>query len=88
MQHLHDNREGQDAVVGSHLIEGALESAFGAGAVVAADIDDQRIVELALVLNFLDHAADFMVSVGGIGGEDLGLARVELLLDHLRASPI
>ena len=54
--------------------------AFGTGAVVAADIDDERVVELALVLDLLDHAANFMVGVGGVGGEDLRLAGEELLL--------
>ena len=54
--------------------------AFGARAVVAADVDDQRVVELAQVLDRLDHAADLMVGVGDVGGEHLGLTREELLL--------
>ena len=36
-------------------------------------------IELALVLDLLDHAANFMIGIGGIGGEDLGLARVHFL---------
>ena len=77
----------QNAVVGGHLVERALERAFGAGAVVAADVDDQRVVELAHVLDRLDDAADLMVGIGGVAGEHLRLARVELLLDRARASP-
>ena len=87
MQHLQSHGSVQDAVVGGELIEGAVQSAFGAGAVVAADVDDERVVEFALVLNLLDHAADLMIGVGGVSGEDLGLARVEFLLDRARASP-
>ena len=81
-------REGQDAVVGGQLIEGAFERALGARAVVAVNVDDQRIVELALVLHLLDHPADFMIGVGRIGGEHLGLTRVKRLLDQRRANPI
>ena len=32
--------------------------------------------------DLLDHPADFMIGVGGIGGEHLGLAGVKLLLDE------
>ena len=54
--------------------------ALGAGAVVAVDVDDQRVVEPAQVLEGLDHAADLVVVVGGVGGEDLDLPDEELLL--------
>ena len=87
VQHLHDFGQRQDAVVGGQLIERAFERALGAGAVVADDVDDERIVELALVLDFLDHPADFMVGVGGIGGEHLGLAGVKRLLDQRERIP-
>ena len=87
VQHLHDFRQRQNAVVGGQLIEGAFERALGARAVVADNVDDQRVVELALVLHFLDDAADFMVGVGGIGGEHFGLARVKRLLDQRERVP-
>ena len=57
-----------------------LQRALGARAVVAADVDDQRVVELAGVLDRLDHAADLVVGIGEVGRVDLGLADVELLL--------
>ena len=47
---------------------------FSARAVVASDVDDQRVVELAEVLDLLDHTADLVVGVGGVGCEHLGLA--------------
>ena len=87
VQHLHRFREGQNAVVGGHLVERALQGAFGAGAVVAADIDDERVIEFALVLNLLNYAAYFIVGVGGIGGEDFRLARVEFLLNQRERVP-
>ena len=62
--------------------------AFGAGAVVAADVDDQRVVELAHVLDRLDHAADLVVGVGDVGGEDLGLAGEQLLLVGAERVPL
>ena len=58
----------------------AERGAFGAGAVVAADVDDQRVVELAHVFHRLDHAANLMVGIGHIGGEDIRLAGKELFL--------
>ncbi len=88
MQHLLGLGERQNAVVGGHLIEGALQRAFRAGAVVAADIDDQRVVELAHVLDCLDDAADLMVRVGGIAGKVLRLAGIELLLDEPKRIPL
>src|SRR5208283_5633700 len=75
------------AVVGGELIVGAVQSSFGAGAIVTADVDDERVVEFAFVLNLLDHAADLMIGIGGVSGEDLGLARIELLLDQRERVP-
>ena len=63
----------QNAVVGGHLVGRAAERAFGARAVVTADVDDQRVVELAHVLDCLDHAADLVVGVGRVAGEHFGL---------------
>ena len=45
------DREVEDAVVGRPLVGRAGQRAFGAGAVVAVDVDDQRVVELAHVLD-------------------------------------
>lgn len=42
-----DRWAGNKAVVGSHLVEGTKLRAFGAVAVVAADISNERVVELA-----------------------------------------
>ena len=63
----------------SELVEQAVQRALGARAVVAADVDHERVVELADVLDRLDHTADLMVGVRQIRRVDLGLADVELL---------
>ena len=78
--HLHVDGQLVDAVEERDLVRRAERPALGAGAVVAVDVDDQRVVELAQVLEGLDHAADLVVAVGGVGGEDLDLADEELLL--------
>src|ERR1700757_2982924 len=82
MQQLENLRESQDAVVGGHLIKGSLQSAFRARTVVAANVDNERVVELAFILNFLNDPANLMVGIGGISSENLSLARVELLLEQ------
>ena len=69
--HLHVDRHLVDAVEERDLVGRAERAAFGARAVVAVDVDDQRVVELAHVLDGLDDAADLVVVVGGVGGEDL-----------------
>ena len=69
-----------DAVEVRHLVEHADHAAFGAGAVVADDVDDQRVVELADVFDRLHHAADLVVGVLGEAGEHLHLPREQLLL--------
>ena len=62
--------------------------AFGARAVVAADVDDQRVVEFAHVFDCLDHPADLMVGIGHVGGKDLRLADEELLLVGTERVPL
>jgi hypothetical protein len=87
ISHQLDLGEIQDGVVRGHLVRGALERAFGAGAVVAADVDDERVVELAHVLDGLDHAADLVVGIGGIGGKHFRLARIQFLAHERERIP-
>ena len=68
-----------DSVEHGHFVRRAEQCAFGTGAIVAVDVDDQRVVELAHVVDCLDHAADFVVGVGDVGGEDIDLAEEHLL---------
>ena len=63
----------------SHIERRADGGAFRARAVVAADVDDQRVVELAHVFDLLNHPTNFMVGVSHVGGKDIRLTNEELL---------
>ena len=78
----------RNAIEGGELVRRAVEHAFGARAVVAADVDDQRVVELAHVFDRLDDAADFVVGVGEVGAVDVGLLDEELLLFPAERIPL
>src|SRR5260370_15043203 len=80
-------RECQDVCVGRYLVEGSLQRAFGARAVVGANVENERVVELDLILNFLKDPANLMVGIGDISGENLGLARIEFLLEQRERIP-
>ena len=64
------------------------QRAFGARAVVADDVDDQRVVELAHVLDLLDDAADLVIGIGRVTGEHFGLAGEQLLLIGRQGVPL
>ena len=64
------------------------QRALGAGAVVTVDVDDQRVVELAHVLDLLDDAADLVVGVGRVASEHLGLPGEQLLLVGRQRFPL
>ena len=68
------------AVEHGELVERARERALEAGAVVAPDVDDERVVELAHLLDGVEQAAHVPVGVRGVAGVDLHLTGVELLL--------
>ncbi len=76
-----------NAIEGGELVRRAVEHAFGARAVVAADVDDQGVVEFAEVFDGLDDPADLMVGVGEVGPIDIRLLDEELLLVPTRGSP-
>ena len=69
-----------DAFERGHIGRGTDKGAFCAGAVVAADEDDECVVELAHVFHGLDHTADFMVGVSRIGRKDVRLTDEKFLL--------
>src|SRR5262249_4745626 len=63
-----------------NLVWRADRCAFGARAVVTGDIDDERVVEFAHILDVLDYATDLVVGIGPVGGEHIRLADEHLLL--------
>src|ERR1022692_1115276 len=62
-----------DLIEHGDLVGRADEGTFGTVAVVAVDINDQGVVELALFLDFVDHTPNFVVGISDIGGEDVDL---------------
>jgi len=68
-----------DTVEHGHLVGRANQLAFSARTVVAADVDDERVIKLAHVLNGLYHAANLIVSVCEVCGIDIDLADKHLL---------
>ena len=77
-----------DAIEGGELVRRAVEHAFGARAVVAADVDDQGVIELAQVLDGLDDAANLVVGVSEVSPEHVGLLDEELLLVPAQRIPL
>ena len=69
------------------LVDRAVRSALGARAVVG-DEHDQRVVELAQLLEEVDQAADVVVGVLEEAGEHLHHARIQLALVRRQRLPV
>ena len=80
--HRHGN-----AVESGELVRRAVEHTFGTRAVVAADVDDEGVVQLAQIFDGLDDTPDLMVGVGKIGAVDVRLLDEELLLVKAQGVP-
>ena len=72
-------RRDVDAVQERHLVERAGRRPLEARAVVAPDVEDQRVVHVAHLLDRVEEAADVPVGVVLEARVDLHLPRVELL---------
>src|SRR5262249_27599150 len=70
----------EDAILHGQLVERAGLRALHAGAVVAPDVEAERVVAGTHVVDGLDDPADLVVAVLLVAGIDLHLAGVELLL--------
>ena len=86
--HLYVHRHHVDAVEERDFVGCAERATFGAGAVVAVDVDDKRVVEFAHIVDGLDDTADFVVVVRLVGGEDFHLADEKLLLLRRQIIPV
>ena len=73
-------RRQRDPVLHRQLVERAGERALHAGAVVAEDVEDERVLELAHLLDRVEQPPDVPVGVLLEAGVDLHLPRVQLLL--------
>ena len=70
----------RNAIEIGKLVEHAQHAALGAGAVVADDVEDQRVIELAYLANGIEQPADLVVAIFSKGGINFHLAGKELLL--------
>src|SRR5438094_8522701 len=60
-----------DGIELGDLIGGSDHRPLGAVAVIATDVNDQRVVELAHVIDRLDYPTDLVIGVGRIGGKHI-----------------
>ena len=81
------NRHG-DTVERGKFVRRPVEHSLCARAVVAADVDDQRVVQFAKVFDRLDDAADLVVGVGEIGAVHVSLLDEEFLLFPIERIPL
>ena len=70
------------------FIEHSVHAAFAAGAVVAGDEENQRIVEFTHILNPLHEPPDLVVGVCEVGGEHGCLVREQFLLVGRKLVPV
>ena len=77
----------RDAVEVAQLVQGAVQAALGRGAVVAGDVDDQRVLEIARLLDGLDEAAGLVIGVLERAAEDLHPAGADLLVGVAQLLP-
>ena len=78
--HLHIDRHRVDAIKERDFIRCAQRAALGASAVVTVDVDDERVIELAHVLDGLNDTPYLVVVICLVGGEDFHLLDEELFL--------
>ena len=76
-----------DAVEERHLVKRAGDRALHARAVITPDVEDQRVLEIAHLLDRVQQPADVPVGVLLIAGIDLHLAGVQLLLGVAQRVP-
>ena len=72
--------------VATHLVRRSLQDAFAAGAIVAFDADNQRVVELGRLFQAVENAADFMIALRYSCGIHLHHPGVDLLSSALSVS--
>ena len=70
-----------DAVgANADFVRQSLHGAFAARAVVALDVDDDRVVQFAAVFNSLDDPPDVGIAIGQAAGIDFHHVGIELML--------
>ena len=70
----------RDAVPVAQLVHGAVQAPLGGRAVVAGDVDDERVVEFAGLIDGFDDAAHLVIRVLDRAAEDLHPASADALV--------
>src|SRR5215475_8439025 len=78
--HLDWDRKLIEPVEEGHFVWRTERPTFGARAVIAIDVNDQRVVELTQILEGLNYASNLIIRIGRVGGEDFHLTDEELFL--------
>ena len=76
--HVHFHRRLHTVQIGELAID-AIQCSLGARAIIATDVDDERVIELANVLDRLNHATNLGISVSEEGPINVGFPDIELL---------
>ena len=77
-----------DGLNGGEIEDSSDSGAFRTGAIIPADIDDQRVVELAKVFHGLNDPANLMVRVSDISAKYFRLMGKDLLLRGVERIPL
>ena len=77
----------REAVEEQVLVERPFQAALGTGAVIAGDVDEQRVVSPRQLLDGVDDAAHLEIDTGPVAGEHLHHAGVEPLLVGVQRIP-
>src|SRR6266849_6967422 len=77
----------RNGVEKGHFVEQALWTAFGARAIVALNVDDQRVVEFTQVRKRIDDATHLGVAIAQRGGIDLHHVSRDLLVVSVERIP-
>lgn len=77
----------RDRIKECHFVEQAVESSFGAGAVVPLDVNDQGVVQLAEIFNGVEDAPHLVVGIGQGRGIDLHHAGIDLFVVGIQRVP-
>ena len=65
----------------------ALRAAFGAGAVIAGDVEDDRVFSVSFRLDIREQPADFIIRLRQEGGVDFHFVRQQFLLVRVQRIP-
>src|SRR5439155_22238475 len=84
---LHLGSSANNAVQRHHFVVGSLGAAFGAGSIIAHNVNEQCVVQYADFLKGINQSSYLFISMLGKTGERLHLPRLEFFLIRCLAIP-